>query len=178
MKRRALLATVGAASTALAGCSSLLNAGGDDEATPTDTQNGTGEADQRHDLYLANLRDETLRIHVALRRTDTDEQLLSGRYELDNGQAAKFENAAGWGGEYEVTATLPTDATATYDWPTESCPDDGYSRNASLRVGGDDGDGDGFSFVVDACDALVAGTAASAGPAETFKIEGDGTTSS
>ncbi|WP_440990029.1 hypothetical protein [Haloarchaeobius baliensis] len=193
MKRRALLATVGAAATALAGCTGLLDGGSTDEpdddgdSTPNDgttpndgdstPNDGTtpSDGDTPHDLYLANLRDETLRIHVELRRTDTDETLVSGTYELDGGQAAEFENVAGWDGEYAVTATLPTDASATYDWPTESCPDESYSRNASLRVGGETADADGFSFVVDNCDAIVAGTAASAGPAEHFRVEdGDG----
>ncbi|WP_256300142.1 hypothetical protein [Haloarchaeobius salinus] len=181
MKRRALLATVGAASASLAGCTGLLDDDGTDDDSDTDDTptDGTtsGGVNTPHDLYLANLHEETLRIHVELRRTDTDETVVSGTYELDDGQAAEFENVAGWDGEYEVTATLQTDATATYDWLTQSCPNDGHSRNASLRVGGDDGDDDGFSFVVDECDAIVAGTAASAGPAESFRVEdGDGTT--
>lgn len=190
MKRRALLATVGAASASLAGCTGVLDDDGTDvpadddtDDTPTDgttPDDGTtsGGVNTPHDLYLANLREETLRIHVELVRSDTDETVVSGTYELDDGQAAEFEDVAGWDGEYAVTATLPSDATATYDWLTRSCPNDGHSRNASLRVGGDDGDDDGFSFVVDECDAIVAGTAASAGPAEPFRVEdGDGTTS-
>jgi len=186
MRRRALLTTVGAAATSLAGCTGLLDdddSTDDRDGTPTDgtTPGGgtTDDGDTPHDLYLANLRDETLRIHVDLVRTDTDETLLSGPYELDDGQAARFEDVAGWDREYAVTATLPSDDTATYDWATEPCPDDSYSRNASLRVGGDDGDGDGFSFVVDNCDAIVAGTAASAGPAENFRVDdGDDSTTS
>lgn len=180
MKRRALLATVGATSAALAGCTGMLD-DGDDGTDPTtdDATDDTTTDDQpnRHDLYLANLRDGTLRVHLELRRTDTDETVVSGTYELDGGQAAEFDDVAGWDGDYEVTATLPNDDSVTYDWARESCPDDDYSRNASLRVGGEDGDGDGFSFVVDACDAIVAGTAASAGPADRFRVDDGGTTS-
>jgi hypothetical protein len=180
MKRRALLATVGAASTALAGCTGVLDDDASDDPdenagdrTTTDSPEETSEGDQPHHLFLANLREETLRIQLALTRADTDQTVVSGTYELDGGQAAEFENVAGWDGEYTVTATLPDDAAATYGWARESCPNDGHSRNASLRVGGDDGDGDGFSFVVDSCDAIVAGTAASAGPAENFRVEDD-----
>lgn len=189
MKRRALLATVGAASASLAGCTGLLDDASDDtsdpDSTPTDgttPDDGTttDAGDTPHDLYLANVRDETLRIHVELVRTDTDHQVLAGTYELDSGQAAEFEDVAGWDDEYAMTATVGSEESATYDWLTQSCPTDGHSRNASLRVGGDDGDDDGFSFVVDNCDEIVAGTAASAGPADHFRVEddtSDGTTS-
>lgn len=165
MRRRALLSTAGSLPVALAGCAGLT---GDDGADPDGTGTTPDDSDDRHDLYLANLLGETRRIRLSVVRTDRDETVVSGTYELDDGQAAEFEDLAGWAGSYEVTATLPDDRSESFDWPREGCPNEGGSRNASVRVGGGDGP---FAFVVDNCDEIFAGTEASAGPAENFEVE-------
>ncbi|MFC4405675.1 hypothetical protein [Haloarchaeobius iranensis] len=177
MKRRALLASVGV-SVAVGGCAELTNrdasTGRDDDIDRTDVPGTTGYGPGgSHYLFLANLTGDTQCTRITLTRTDaTDTTILSGTYELHPGQAAEFRDVAGWQGEYEVTARLPSGESETFEWRREPCGEmggTGGSRNASLRVGGEDGP---FSFVVDSCDAIIAGTAAAPGPASAFAVGG------
>ncbi len=198
MRRRTLLTTGAAALAATAGCLGEnddpggTSDGTDDPATddpttepPTDdptTEPPTDDTyatfappeDAAHRLYVENLDDESHRMDVQVTALETGETVLAGRFEAPDGRGIEFPEIAARDAVYGVqVALVDAGPAAAFQWNAQACPEDSEapngSRNGSVRVAEDAAD---LSFVVDACDALVAGTEVSTGPPGNFALDG------
>jgi len=196
MRRRTLLTTGAAALAATAGCLGRDDSGGtsggtddpttDDPTTepPTDdpTTDPGGDTyatfappeDAAHRLYVENLDDESHPIDVQVTAMATGETVLAGRFEAPDGRGIEFPAVAARDANYGVQVALVDAApAAAFQWNAQACPEDSEapngSRNGSVRIAEDAAD---LSFVVDVCDALVAGTEVSTGPPGNFSLDG------
>jgi len=188
MRRRAFLTVGATALAATAGCLDDIGdtTGGDgsdedrtdDTTTDPTTDPDDGETyepseDGDHYLYVENLDDETHLLDLVVVEASSGETVLAGRYEAPDGRGMEFPDLAAWDETYEVTASLvDAGVTETFFWSIDDCTGSmapNGSRNGSVRIAEDAAE---LSFVVDACDALVAGGAVSTGPASNFRVAG------
>lgn len=181
MNRRRLLRTAGAAiPVAIAGCTDLAAGpgttgdGGDNERPDHDPD--SEQADEQS-LFVENLDDESHRVVVDVTHQTESTVLFEGTYEIPDERGIEFRRAVAWGARFDVSITVSSESTETFEWHIESCPgpmaEDGESenpdgsRNGSVRI---HDDVEEFSFVVDSCDALH-GNEVSIGRAADFEVE-------
>lgn len=177
MERRNFLATTEIALVVpLVGCLSTAtdgNESGHSDDDGTDTETGM------HHLYLVNLDDKPQRVELEVVRRGDDESVLKDTYDIPAKRGGEFRGIAVWRETYEVTVSLESGLSETFDWHTESCqsPEEAVaeaaelsdgSRNCSTRI---EQGADGLSFVTDSCDEIIAGTEVPTGPAEQFEVE-------
>lgn len=194
MDRRQLLAATGITlTTSLAGCYGLDPRPGDGE---DGTPDGNGEADDgedgthgedddaagsqvsTHSLFVENLDEAARRLDVEVTGREDDDHLIEGTYEVPDERGIEFRREIAWDRTFEVTVTLESGLSDSFEWAIASCPgaraEDGGSeqqdgsRNGSVRIEPDAAD---LSFVTDSCDEIVAGTEVATGPAENYEVE-------
>lgn len=182
MDRRRFLTTSGIAlSMSLAGCFGLYgNSGTTDKGSDDPGDDGGGsETPQKaiHSLFVENLDSEAHRINIKV-VGDGGEPLIEGSYEIPDERGIEFQQEVQWGEQFEVTMTLESGLSGTFDWEIASCPgpkaEDGGSespegsRNGSVRI---ESGAEELSFVTDSCDEIIAGTEVATGPAGHYEAE-------
>lgn len=175
MRRRAVLVTAGMVSTmGMSGCATFLN--DRPPARPWPESNVVEDSEGTHDLFVENHTETSEIAWLRVIRSD-DRVLVDGRYELPNGRAIRFEDLAGWECTYTIDIAIDGGARTSFEWIVEACgpgaeaPGDTGSRNAAVRVEPPTGwNGEQLRFVVDQCDAIVAG-AIPAGSAAYFRLD-------
>jgi hypothetical protein len=135
----------------------------------------SGRENAAHDLFVENHTDQTESAWIRVVSEDGN-VLVDGTYELPDGRAIEFSDIAAWETTYSIDISLNDADVTTLEWTTKECgpgseaPEHG-SRNAAVRYGAKDiEDGRQFDFVVDQCDAIIAGRLPS-GPADGFRID-------
>lgn len=201
MNRRQLLAATGLTLTAtLAGCYGLdpRDDSGDDGDPGGDRDDGEAGDDgangddggteatddgqaSTHSLFVENLDDEARRLDVDVTDREDEGPLIEGTYEVPDERGIEFRRELEWGRSFDVTVTLESGVSDTFEWAIESCPgaraedggseQQGGSRNGSVRI---EPDAEELSFVTDVCDEIVAGTEVAVGPAENYEVEDSG----